>query len=86
LRGIGAAEFKKMRNSLKQRISKIDRSETGKNNEESAMVGVIVSLVIDEFIQSGFRRKKNNRCQVQNGRPERTSFDGRLLRIFPVIV
>jgi hypothetical protein len=55
---IGAAEFKKMRNSLKQRISKIDRSETGKENEESAMVGVIVSLVIDEFTQSGFRWKK----------------------------
>ena len=64
MRVIGAAEFKKMRNSLKQRISKIDRSETGKENEESAMVGVIVSLVIDEFIQSGFRWKKNNRCQV----------------------
>jgi hypothetical protein len=38
-----------MRNSLKQRISKIDRSETGKEDEESAMVGVIVSLIIDEF-------------------------------------
>jgi len=53
-----------MRDSLKQRISEIDRSETGKKNEESAMVGEIVSLVIDEFIESGFRRKKNNRCQL----------------------
>jgi len=40
------AEFKKMRNSLKQRIGKIDCSETGKESEKSAMGGEIVSLLI----------------------------------------
>jgi hypothetical protein len=69
LRVIGAAEFKKMRNSLKQRISKIDRSETGKENEESAMVGAIVSLVIDEFIQSGFRKKRTIDARYKMGGP-----------------
>ena len=55
---VSRPEFKKMRDSFEQRISKIDRSEAGKEDEESAMVGVIVSLVIDEFVQSGFRRKR----------------------------
>ena len=64
-----------MRDSFKQRISKIDRSETGKEDEESAMVGVIVSLVIDKLIQSRFRRKKNNRCQVQNGRRDQDEYE-----------
>ena len=57
-----------MPGSLEQRISKIDWRKAGEENEERAVVRVIVNLIIDEFIQSRFRRKKNNRGQVQNGR------------------
>ena len=49
-----------MRNSLKQRISNTDLSEAGKKNEESAMISIIVSLVIHEFVRSGFGRKKDD--------------------------
>ena len=45
-------------------IDEIDRREYC---EECAMIGAIVSFVIDELILRRFGRKKNGRGQVQDG-------------------
>ena len=50
-----------------QGIDEVDRREYCEENEEYAMVGVIVRFVIDEVIQRRLGRKKNDRGQIQDG-------------------
>jgi hypothetical protein len=47
-----------------------DRREYCEENEEYAMVGVIVRFVIDELIQRRLGRKKDDRGPVQDGDPD----------------
>ena len=47
-----------MRNALEQRIKDIDRREQSEEDEEGAMVRVIMRLVVNGKIDIAFPRKK----------------------------
>ena len=47
-----------MRDAFKQRVSEIDRRKQSEEDEEGAMIGVIVRLVINGRIDIAFPWKK----------------------------
>ena len=68
-----------MRNALEHRVKDIDRRKHGKEDEECAMVSVVVCFVIDELVDRAFAGKKeatpDTRSWARSGRiqKEKTS-------------
>src|SRR6266436_579859 len=55
-----------MRNAFEQRVSDVNRRKQSEQDEEGAMVSVVVSLIVSGKIDVGFSRKKQDRRQIQN--------------------